>query len=255
MQGLRPLRDPAEPRVRRDAAARPADHLRGRGRLLAARHEPRHRCCSSIRAPAEPHRRRRGRGLRLLPPQRADARAADALVLRHLQPAARRRCRTGCPTTTARRSSRSSRSASARPPISARTCARACAPSRRARPRRRARSATATSAPMRYVLMPQAMRNALPALVNHSVSLFKNSSLAMAIGVAELTHAVQGGREPELPHLRDLPDRDGRLPRLLARSSWRSAPALERRAAHGGSALSHDRRHRRRSSATTGCCC
>ncbi len=44
---------------------------------------------------------------------------------------------------------------------------------------------------MRFVLMPQAFRNALPALVNHTVSLFKNSSLAMAIGVAELTHAVK----------------------------------------------------------------
>ncbi len=44
---------------------------------------------------------------------------------------------------------------------------------------------------MRHVLMPQALRNALPALVNHTVSLFKNSSLAMAIGVAELTHAVK----------------------------------------------------------------
>jgi polar amino acid transport system permease protein len=44
---------------------------------------------------------------------------------------------------------------------------------------------------MRYVMMPQAVGNALPALVNHSVSLFKNSSLAMAIGVAELTHAVR----------------------------------------------------------------
>ncbi len=44
---------------------------------------------------------------------------------------------------------------------------------------------------MRYVLMPQAFRNALPALINHSVSLFKNSSLAMAIGAAELTHAVK----------------------------------------------------------------
>jgi len=44
---------------------------------------------------------------------------------------------------------------------------------------------------MRYVILPQAMRNAIPALVNHSVSLFKNSSLAMAIGVAELTHAVK----------------------------------------------------------------
>lgn len=44
---------------------------------------------------------------------------------------------------------------------------------------------------MTYVLLPQATRNAMPALVNHTVSLFKNSSLAMAIGVIELTHAVQ----------------------------------------------------------------
>ncbi len=44
---------------------------------------------------------------------------------------------------------------------------------------------------MRHVMLPQAIRNAVPALVNHSVSLFKNSSLAMAIGVAELTHAVK----------------------------------------------------------------
>jgi polar amino acid transport system permease protein len=44
---------------------------------------------------------------------------------------------------------------------------------------------------MRFVLMPQALRNAAPALVNHTVSLFKNSSLAMAIGVVELTHAVR----------------------------------------------------------------
>ena len=44
---------------------------------------------------------------------------------------------------------------------------------------------------MRHVLMPQAVRNALPSLVNHSVSLFKNSSLAMVIGAAELTHAVK----------------------------------------------------------------
>lgn len=43
---------------------------------------------------------------------------------------------------------------------------------------------------MRFVLMPQALRNAMPALVSHSVSLFKNSSLAMAIGVAELTQIV-----------------------------------------------------------------
>jgi polar amino acid transport system permease protein len=44
---------------------------------------------------------------------------------------------------------------------------------------------------MRYVILPQAIRNAVPALVNHTVSLFKNSSLAMVIGVNELTHAVR----------------------------------------------------------------
>lgn len=44
---------------------------------------------------------------------------------------------------------------------------------------------------MLHILMPQAVRNAMPALVNHTVSLFKNSSLAMAIGVSELTHAVK----------------------------------------------------------------
>jgi polar amino acid transport system permease protein len=41
------------------------------------------------------------------------------------------------------------------------------------------------------VLLPQAFRHALPALVNHTVSLFKNSTLAIAIGAAELTHAVK----------------------------------------------------------------
>jgi polar amino acid transport system permease protein len=44
---------------------------------------------------------------------------------------------------------------------------------------------------MRRVILPQAVRNAVPALVNHTVSLFKNSSLAMAIGVAELTYTVR----------------------------------------------------------------
>ena len=44
---------------------------------------------------------------------------------------------------------------------------------------------------MRYVILPQAVRNAIPALVNHTVSLFKNTSLAMAIGVTELTHVVR----------------------------------------------------------------
>lgn len=41
---------------------------------------------------------------------------------------------------------------------------------------------------MCYVILPQGVRNALPALLNHTVLLFKNTSLAMVIGVAELTY-------------------------------------------------------------------
>lgn len=44
---------------------------------------------------------------------------------------------------------------------------------------------------MRFVILPQGVRNALPPLINHSVSLFKNSSLAIIIGAPELTHAVK----------------------------------------------------------------
>jgi polar amino acid transport system permease protein len=44
---------------------------------------------------------------------------------------------------------------------------------------------------MRFVMMPQGVRNALPPLINHSVSLFKNSSLGVVIGASELTHAVK----------------------------------------------------------------
>lgn len=44
---------------------------------------------------------------------------------------------------------------------------------------------------MRFIVMPQGVRNALPPLINHSVSLFKNSSIAVVIGASELTHAVK----------------------------------------------------------------
>ena len=44
---------------------------------------------------------------------------------------------------------------------------------------------------MRFVVMPQGVRNALPPLINHTVSLFKNSSLGIVIGASELTHAVK----------------------------------------------------------------
>lgn len=43
----------------------------------------------------------------------------------------------------------------------------------------------------RYVIFPQAYRSALPSLVNHTVLLYKNTSLAMAVGVAELTYVAR----------------------------------------------------------------
>lgn len=47
---------------------------------------------------------------------------------------------------------------------------------------------------MRKVILPQAFRIAIPPLLNQTLLLFKNTSLAMAIGVVELTAA---GREIE----------------------------------------------------------
>jgi polar amino acid transport system permease protein len=44
---------------------------------------------------------------------------------------------------------------------------------------------------MQYVILPQAIRTALPPFINHTVILFKNTSLAMALGAAELTYVVR----------------------------------------------------------------
>ncbi len=44
---------------------------------------------------------------------------------------------------------------------------------------------------MRYVILPQAFRIVVPPLINQSLNLLKNSSLVMAIGVVELTHAAR----------------------------------------------------------------
>lgn len=41
---------------------------------------------------------------------------------------------------------------------------------------------------MRYIVIPQATRIATPPLLNYSLLLFKNTSIAMAIGVHELTY-------------------------------------------------------------------
>lgn len=44
---------------------------------------------------------------------------------------------------------------------------------------------------MRYIILPQAARVAMPPFVNHTVLLFKNTSLAMVIGAAEMTYTVR----------------------------------------------------------------
>jgi polar amino acid transport system permease protein len=43
----------------------------------------------------------------------------------------------------------------------------------------------------RHVIFPQAFRIALPTMINHTVLLFKNTALAMTIGVAELMYATR----------------------------------------------------------------
>jgi polar amino acid transport system permease protein len=44
---------------------------------------------------------------------------------------------------------------------------------------------------MRYIILPQAVRITIPPLVNQFLNLIKNSSMAMTIGVAELTYQAR----------------------------------------------------------------
>ena len=62
-------------------------------------------------------------------------------------------------------------------------------------PRGQAEAATATglvrAKVMRYVILPQALRNMIPALVTQSIVLLKDTSLASIIGYVDLTKAAQ----------------------------------------------------------------
>jgi polar amino acid transport system permease protein len=44
---------------------------------------------------------------------------------------------------------------------------------------------------MQYIILPQAVRITIPPLINQFLNLMKNSSLAMTIGVAELTYQAR----------------------------------------------------------------
>ena len=68
-----------------------------------------------------------------------------------------------------------------------RSTAARCSRSRAARPRRRRRSAWRRRQILRHVLLPQALRLALPPMTNDFVSLLKDSSLVSVITVIELT--------------------------------------------------------------------
>jgi polar amino acid transport system permease protein len=46
-------------------------------------------------------------------------------------------------------------------------------------------------ATLRFVTFPQAVRSALPSFVNHTVMMFKDTSLAMTIGAAEMTYVIR----------------------------------------------------------------
>ncbi len=62
-------------------------------------------------------------------------------------------------------------------------------------PRGQVEAATATgltqARTMRYVILPQALRNMIPALVTQFIVLFKDTSLASIIGYVDLTKAAQ----------------------------------------------------------------
>jgi general L-amino acid transport system permease protein len=58
---------------------------------------------------------------------------------------------------------------------------------------------------MTYIVLPQAIRNAIPALVNMSISIFKETSIVLLIGLTDLLGVIQGGtRDPNWlggPHI------------------------------------------------------
>jgi ABC-type amino acid transport system permease subunit len=62
-------------------------------------------------------------------------------------------------------------------------------------PRGQVEAATAlgmtTTKTMRYVILPQALKNMVPSLVTQMIVLFKDTSLASIIGYVDLTKAAQ----------------------------------------------------------------
>ena len=92
---------------------------------------------------------------------------------------------------------------------------------------------------MRYVVLPQALKNMVPSLVTQMIVLFKDTSLASIIGFMDLTKAAQIVNNREIRPLRALPLHRGGVLDLhvldvpLRALRWRRGSALpERRPAH-----------------------
>ncbi len=84
----------------------------------------------------------------------------------------------------------------------------------RGRPRAGLRLASAT---MRRVVLPQALRVTVPPLISQTLSLWKNTSIATVIGVAELMYQAGGRRARPSAACRVLRLRERGLPHGLAR--------------------------------------
>jgi glutamate/aspartate transport system permease protein len=80
----------------------------------------------------------------------------------------------------------------------------------------------------RHVILPQALRIILPPLTSEFMNIIKNSSVALTIGLLELTGAGAGDAGVQLPRVRGVHRGDGDLPPDQPRRRARDARARER---------------------------
>ena len=133
--------------------------------------------CGRRRLPPDPRRRATSRTGRAVDARHArDRRALDE---RRLPAVARVR----------RAPDRARRSTP--PATSPRSCAAASWPCRGARARPPTRSGSRGFQRLRFVVLPQAFRIAIPPIANQYLNLTKNSSLGVAIGYSEVTRVTQ----------------------------------------------------------------
>ena len=82
-----------------------------------------------------------------------------------------------------------------------------------------------------WIIIPVMLRNVLPALGNNFISLFKDTSLAAAIAVPELTFYARQDQREQLPRGRDLAGRQPDVCRRLLPDRRCGCACFERRLA------------------------